>query len=56
MEWCLWVSWGWKKNQITQIEILDLFEMERGKNYVILQLFILLTVFLQGQNESPILC
>ena len=32
------------------------WNFEGGLNYVILQLFILLTVFLQGQNESPILC
>ena len=37
MEWCLWVSWGWKKNQIMQSGVLDLFEMERVKNYVILK-------------------
>ena len=34
----------------------ELCYFEGGLNYVILQLFILLTVFLQGQNESPILC
>ena len=32
------------------------WNFEGGLNYVILQLFILLTVFLQGLKESPIVC
>ena len=34
----------------------ELRYFEGGLNYVILQLFILLTVFLQGLKESPIVC